>query len=82
MEATTTQSASAQYIIPAAHREAATRYIAAIVQRDPVSLVGGAFVEARSRELWDRFESDYTSLNRGPYARHGADALRIALGKL
>jgi hypothetical protein len=82
MEATIARADRAQDVIPAAHREAAERYVAVIVSRDPEALLGGSFVETRTRELLDRFEADYMSLNRGPYARHGADALRIALGKL
>jgi hypothetical protein len=82
MEATTTQVPATEFVIPAAHREAAERYIAAIVKRDPVNLVGGEFVAARTKELQDRFDADYANLGRGAYARHGADALRIALGKL
>lgn len=75
MAATTTQTQATQIVIPEAHREAAKRYIAAIVQRDPITLVGGDFVNARNQELWDRFETGYVDLSRGPYSRHGADAL-------
>jgi hypothetical protein len=82
MEATIADTTAAQIVIPAAHREVAIRYIEAIIRRDPMALVGGQFVDARSRQLWDQFEADYRSLNQGPYSRHGADALRIALGKL
>jgi hypothetical protein len=82
MEATIAQTDAAQFVIPVAHREAAERYVAVIVSREPEALLGGAFIETRKRELLDRFEADYMSLSRGPYARHGADALRIALGKL
>jgi hypothetical protein len=82
MEAITVPAPPVNIIIPAAHRDAATRYIAAILRRDCVALPGDAFVAARTRELLARFESDYVSLSHGPYARRGADALRIALGKL
>jgi hypothetical protein len=82
MEATTTQSQATDFSIPVAHREAAERYIAAIVRRDPIHLVGGPFEDARTKELIGRFEADYANVGSGPYARHGADALRIALGRL
>jgi len=82
MEATTTQTQTPEISIPVAHREAADRYVAAILRHDPVHLLGDEFVAARTRELLDRFEADYISLGRGAYARHGADALRIALGRL
>ncbi len=82
MEATTAQTQTTEFVIPAAHREAAHRYIAAIVRREPAHLVGGEFETARTQELLDTFEAAYSGLNHGPYARHGADALRIALGRL
>jgi hypothetical protein len=72
MEATSTQSPGVEVVIPEAHREAAERYIAAIVRDDP----------ARSHELLAEFEFNYRRVGHGPYARHGADALRIALGRL
>ncbi len=82
METTTQQTETIEIVIPEAHREAATRYIVAIIARDPLALLGDTYVETRSQELWARFAADYRSLHQGPYARHGADALRIALEKL
>jgi hypothetical protein len=82
METTTHPTEAIEIVIPEAHREAATRYIVAIIGRDPLALVGDTHVESRTHELWARFETDYRSLHQGPYARRGADALRIALEKL
>jgi len=82
MEATATQPQPIEVTIPEAHREAAERYIAAIVRRDPVCLVGTDAVSRRCRELLAEFEFHYRRVGHGPYARRGADALRIALGRL
>jgi hypothetical protein len=82
MEATTTQAPATEFVIPAAHLEAARCYVAAILKHDPVHLLGAEHIAARMQELLNRFEADYTMLGQGPYARHGADALRIALGRL
>ncbi len=68
--------------IPDEHREAASRYIDAIVSRDPDATLGPAYLEWRTEELWNRFLSDYTSIATGAYAKHGRDAVRIALGRL
>jgi len=82
MATTAAEPQVTSFTIPVAHRQAATGYIAAIVRRERLALIGSAFAEARARELLDQFEADYASLNLGPYARHGSDALRIALGRL
>ena len=82
MEATTTQSQSVEVMIPEAHREAAERYIAAIVRHEPAHLLGAEAEATRSAELFTEFELNYRRVGHGPYARHGADALRIALGRL
>ena len=82
METQTIPSEKITVPIPDAHREAAHQYIAAIVRRDPLAMLGQSYVETRTRELWDTFVATYTGLGSGPYARHGADAMRISLGKL
>ena len=68
--------------IPNDHRDSAIRYIEAIAQHDRYAFLGPEFVAVRTSELWDQFVADYTSLQIGPYARHGQDAVRIALGRL
>jgi hypothetical protein len=82
MEAATTASQPVQLTIPDAHRQAAERYIAAILRRDPAALLGPDAHRARSRELLAEFEFHYRRVGHGPYARRGPDALRIALGRL
>ena len=63
-------------------REAASRYIAAIVARDRHASDDPAFAAWRTRDLWHRFGAEYRTVATGPYARHGHGALRIALGRL
>ncbi len=82
MPTTAAEPQAVAFVIPPAHRQVAAGYIAAIVRRERLALISGAFAEARSRELHGQFEAAYASLNVGPYARHGSDALRIALGRL
>ena len=69
--------------IPEAHRVAADRYIAAILRRDPLApILGDGYVDERTANLWKAFADHYAEVAIGPYARHGADALQIALGKI
>ena len=69
--------------IPAEHRDAADRYIAAIVRTDPLTaLIGQEYIAGRTAWLLDQFVENYGDISRGPYARHGPDALRIALASL
>jgi hypothetical protein len=82
METKTAQQPSATVLIPEAHEAAASRYIAAIVSRDVLASLGDEYVRSRTVELWHQFVTNYSSIAVGPYARHGADALRIALGRL
>jgi hypothetical protein len=82
MDATATQAQLLEVAIPEAHRAAAERYIAAILRHDPAPQPGGDAVPARARELLETFEFHCRRVGHGPYARHGADALRIALGRL
>jgi hypothetical protein len=82
METRTSAPEATTVVIPAAHREAATRYIAAIVRRDPLAMLGQSFIESRTGELLDAFAATYANVVSGPYARHGADAMRIALARL
>ncbi len=82
MEATTAHESETLMPIPVAHQEAAARYIAAIVRRERAAAIGDTYVTARAKRLLAQFEVDYDSLRRGPYSRTGADALRIALGRL
>jgi hypothetical protein len=68
--------------IPVADREAASRYIAAIVSLDRRARGDAGFAAWRTRQLWDQFGAEYAAVATGPYARHGQAALRIALGRL
>ena len=71
-----------EIIIPEAYRDSALRYIEAIAKHDQYAFLGPEFVATRSSELWDQFVTTFTALQVGPYARHGQDAVRIALGRL
>ena len=71
-----------EIIIPDDHRDSAVRYIEAIAKHDQYAFLGPEFVAVRTSELWDQFVATYTALQVGPYARHGQDAVRIALGRL
>ena len=82
METQTVQRQPSTVVIPDAHQDAAHRYIAAVVGRHAVASLGDAHRDARANELWDQFTGTYADLSTGGYARHGADALRIALGRL
>jgi hypothetical protein len=68
--------------IPTEHREAAARYIAEIARRDPLAFLGPEYEAERVSELWDRFVDAYRAASSGAYARHGRDAVRIALARL
>jgi hypothetical protein len=68
--------------IPAEDCVAASRYIAAIVARDPRAAGDPGFAARLTRQLWDRFGIEHRSIASGPYARQGHVALRIALGRL
>ena len=68
--------------IPAEHREAAARYIAEIARRDPFAFLGPEYEAERASELWDRFVESYRAVSTGAYARHGQDAIRVALARL
>jgi hypothetical protein len=63
-------------------RRAASRYIAAIVARDRHACADPRFAAWRTRELWDRFVTEYRTIGTGPYAQHGRVAVRLALGRL
>jgi hypothetical protein len=67
--------------IPVDHRVAAHRYIAAIVEREGARRLDGPFGDLQSL-LWHRFVTDYAAVTSGPFARHGSDAIRAALGRL
>ena len=82
METPTVQRPAITRVIPEAHQEAAHRYIAVIVGRDPIAALSQTLLERRRDELWDQFVTMYADLSTGGYARHGADALRIALSRL
>jgi hypothetical protein len=68
--------------LPVDDREAASRYIAAIVARDRRAAADARFAAWRAHQLWDRFWVEYEAVATGPYARHGGAALRIALDRL
>ena len=60
--------------------EAARDFITAILTIDPLCrLVGEPHLTAEAERLWDRFVDGYAAAVAGPYAKRGADALRIAL---
>lgn len=78
--ATATETTGVPELISPDHIEAAGRYIAAILAGDPLTaILGEAYTIAESERLWDRFVSRYADVVSGPYAKHGADALRVAL---
>lgn len=80
---TATDTMSAATLVEHDHMEAAGRFIAAIVAGDPVCrLLGEPHVTVESERLWDLFVERYAAVATGPYARHGADALRVALSSL
>ena len=80
---TATTTLRAVETIERAHLEAAGRYIQAIVDHDPMSgTLGHEYRTAESERLWDRFIDRYNDVASGAYARHGPDALRIALAGL
>ena len=82
METVATASGPTEVTIPEEHRDSANRYIEAIARRDPFAFLGPDYVAMRASELWDEFIAHYGTLQRGPYAKHGRDAVRIALGRL
>ena len=80
---TATETISQATLIQADHREAARRFIEAIVAGDATCrLLGEPHATAESERLWDRFIERYAEIVSGPYAKHGADALRIALSSI
>ena len=69
--------------IERAHLVAAGHFIEAIVDHDPLSLLlGYGYQASESERLWDRFIERYTDVASGAYAKHGNDALRLALTSL
>ena len=79
--ATTTLDAVAN--IERAHLEAASRFIEAIVDHDPLSqILGFGYQSSESERLWDRFIERYNDAATGAYSRHGSDALLLALTSL
>lgn len=82
MNGTTISSGPPDVAIPAAHRDAAVRYISEIARREPLAFLGPDYEAERTSELWDRFVASYAAITAGPYAKHGRDAIRIALGRL
>lgn len=80
---TATETSTAGTLVEPGHVEAARRFIAAIVAGDAACrLLGEPHVTAESERLWDRFIDRYAAVVSGPYAKHGSDALRIALSSL
>jgi hypothetical protein len=68
--------------ISAPEREAAGRYISAIIAHDRLTSRSTDLAELRTRQLMDQFVAAYTAVTTGPYARRGSDALRLALSRL
>jgi hypothetical protein len=68
--------------IPADQYEVARRYILAIIQRDRRASLDPGYAKRRTGELWDRFFLEYARVSTGYYARHDAEALRIALSRI
>lgn len=80
---TATETISAAATVEPRHMDAARDFIAAILAIDPVCrLLGEPHITVESERLWDRFIECYAAVVSGPYAKHGADALRIALSSL
>jgi hypothetical protein len=80
---TATPTIGATALVPSAHTDAARDFIAAILAIDPLCrLIGEPHLTAEAERLWNRFIDGYSAAVSGPYAKHGADALRIALSGL
>lgn len=63
--------------------EAARRYIAVIVARDPLAVrLGPDWTRVEAARLLDRFLERYAEVATGPYARPRAEAVRVALSSL
>lgn len=82
MNSVTISSQALDVSMPAADRDAALRYISEIAHRDPLAFLGPEYEAERSSDLWDRFVATYVAVTTGPCARHGRDAIRVALGQL
>jgi len=77
---TATETLSPAALTEREHMAAARRFIAAIVAGDQlIRLLGEPHALAEAERLWDQFLERYGAVTSGPYARHGPDALRIAL---
>ena len=82
MEGGTEVTPVTTFEIPTEHREAAARYIAEIARRDAVAELGPEYEAERAGDLWETFVVTYKAVATGPYAKRGADAIRIALSRL
>ena len=82
METVATASVPTAVTINDEHRDSASRYIEAIARRDPLAFLGPEYLAVRTSELWDTFMATYQAVQQGPYAKHGRDAVRVALGRL
>ena len=80
--ATTSAANPSQIIeIPAEHYDVARRYIVAIVTRDRRAALDAPYSRRLTDSLWNRFFAEYALVSSGPYARHGPDAVSIALSR-
>jgi hypothetical protein len=69
--------------IDPAHLDAAERYVDAIVTRDPLyARLGPDWAALEAARLMQRFLDAYTAVATGDYAKHGRDALRVALAAI
>jgi hypothetical protein len=69
--------------IDPADEASARAYIEAILRHGDVSAkFGPEFEAAERRRLWGVFATRYLEVSSPPLAKHGADALRVALLKV
>jgi hypothetical protein len=68
--------------IQAEHYDVARRYIVAIVARDRRAVLDAPYSRQLTDSLWNRFFAEYALVSSGAYARHGQDAVGIALSRM
>ena len=60
----------------------AREYIVAIVSRDLRSAVDARHSRRLAASLWNQFFAEYASSSSSPYAKHGREAVRLALSRI
>lgn len=76
----TSVATSPRVDIDPAALDVARAYIAVIVERSPLrQTLGPDWADVEAERLLRRFVDRYAGVASGPYAKHGKDALRVAL---